>query len=116
MNPPSPANSGFELTADFRPGFAVAHDDEQINVAVFMRIAPGVGAKEINLLRLKLGFQPFNRMLQKAGRNCLHGGKLALRPGLWKPEFAVIERGLGGMRSHRTFDEDFIIRICSGSA
>ena len=63
MNPPGPVNSGCELIADFRLGFAVAHDDKQINVAVFMGIAPGVGAEEINLLRLKLGFQPFNRVL-----------------------------------------------------
>lgn len=70
--------------------------DKEINVAVFVWIAPSVGAKKINLLRLKLGFQPLNGTFQKARRDCLHGRKLALRRRLWKPEFEVIERGFGG--------------------
>lgn len=51
---------------------AVADDDHQIHIAVVGRGAPGVGAEQINLLRLKLGFQPFDGFFQEALRNGLH--------------------------------------------
>lgn len=44
---------------------AVADNDHQIHVAVLMWRARSVRAKEINFLRLELGFQPFHDLLQQ---------------------------------------------------
>ncbi len=45
----------------------------EVNVAIFIGCAAGVRAEQINLFRLKFGFQPFNGFVQKVGLNCLHG-------------------------------------------
>jgi len=52
---------------------AARHNDHQVNIAVFSGRAPGVGAEQPDSLRLKFGFQPFNRFFQKSGLNGLHG-------------------------------------------
>jgi hypothetical protein len=56
---------------------AGGHDDHQIHVAVFGGGAPRVGAEEPDLLRLKLGFQSFDRFFQKARLNGLHNEKIS---------------------------------------
>ena len=52
---------------------AVADNDHEIHVAVLGRRAPGVRTEQINLLRLKFGFQPFYCFVQQAFWNGLHG-------------------------------------------
>ena len=46
--------------------------DHQIHIAVFGGRAPRVRTEQPDLLRLKFGFQSFNRFFQKGGLNCLH--------------------------------------------
>ncbi len=46
------------------PFVAARHNHHQVHIAVFSRPAPGVGAEQPDLLRLKFGFQPFNRFFQ----------------------------------------------------
>jgi hypothetical protein len=46
-----------------------------------------VGTEEINFLRLKLGFQPFNGCFQEAWRNGLHGFTVAQAGKDGKPAF-----------------------------
>ena len=55
------------------PFGAARHDDHEIDVAVVGRRAPGVRTEQINFLRLKFYFQPFNGIFQKAGPNYFHG-------------------------------------------
>ena len=57
---------------------AGGHNDHQLYIAVFGGRAPSVRAEQPDLLRLKFKFQSFNRFLQKAGLNCLHGIKTSI--------------------------------------
>jgi len=57
---------------------AARHNHHQVNIAVFSGCAPGVGAEQPNLLRLKFRFQPFNRFFQKSGLNGLHAAQTSI--------------------------------------
>lgn len=48
------------------------HDDHQIHIAIFVGCAPSVRTEKPDLLRLKFGFQSFDRFFQKLRLNGLH--------------------------------------------
>jgi len=58
-----------------RTFIAGRNNDHQIHVTVFGRRAPRMRAEQPYLLGLKLGFQPFDSLLQKTWLDCLHGVK-----------------------------------------
>jgi len=70
------------------------HNDHEINVTVFMGRAPGVRAEEIDFLRLKFLFQPFNRFVQKAGLNRLHDIKITS----WVSPVVTTSPNMGGLK------------------
>jgi hypothetical protein len=55
---------------------AGGHNDHQVHIAVFGGGAPRVRAEKPDLLRLKFGFQSFDRFFQKARLNGLHAVKI----------------------------------------
>jgi hypothetical protein len=63
------------LVAPDRPLVALRQNHHEVHVTVFIGRSPGVRAEEINFLRLKLGFQPFDYIFQKARLNGLHDAK-----------------------------------------
>jgi hypothetical protein len=66
---------------------AVADDDPQIEAAVFIGRAPGVGAEPIDCFRLKLGLQSLDGFFQQTLRNFLHGFQPNIKP--WPGEAGV---------------------------
>ena len=52
---------------------AVRHDNQKINIAVVMRIAPRVRAEQPDLIRLKFRHQPLRRRLKQTVVERFHG-------------------------------------------
>jgi len=53
------------LVAPDGPLVALRQNHHQVHVAIFIGRAPGMRAKQINFLRLKLSFQPLNGFFQQ---------------------------------------------------
>ncbi len=69
---------------------ALGHDDHEVHIAVVRGRAPSVRAEQPDLFRLKFRFKSFDRFLQKAGLNCLHGMETSvmatdLKARVWTP-------------------------------
>jgi hypothetical protein len=72
MRPLRAANGSF---------IAMRNDNEQINVTVLVRMAPGMGAIKPHLVGLKLRHQPLRDRPQKIVIERFHGFSLAPRRG-----------------------------------
>ena len=71
---------------------AGGYNDHQVHVAVLSGRAPSVRAGEPDLLRLKFGFQSFDRVFQKPRLNGLHDVKISTMAVDLKAGFTWIAR------------------------